>query len=66
MHYLACKVKVCKKFFEYKQSSGMTSFKRHSEMHERKGEEPSEKAEPRQIQTLINADGTRTNPKFDE
>ena len=66
MHILDCKVKGCNKTFEYKQASGMTSFKRHSEMHERKGEEPSENAEPRQIQTLINADGTRTNPKFDE
>ena len=66
MQFLQCKVKGCKKFFEYKQSSGMTSFKRHAEMHERKGEVPSQKVEPRQIQTLMNADGTRTNPKYDE
>ena len=44
----------------------MSSFKRHAETHERKGEEPSEDAKPKKIQTLINADGTRTNPKFDE
>ena len=66
MQFLECKVKGCTKNFEYKQSSGMTSFKRHAKMHEKNGEVPLKKAEPRQIQTLMNADGTRTNPKFDE
>ncbi|XP_078152180.1 uncharacterized protein LOC144547409 [Carex rostrata] len=47
MQFLECKVKGCTKIFEYKQSSGMTSFKRHAEMHERKGEVPMKKAEPR-------------------
>ena len=62
---LDCLVKNCKNpFFVYKMSSGMSSFKRHAETHEKKGEFPS--TEPKQIQTLINADGTRTNPKFDE
>ena len=32
----------------------------------KKHEEPSEDADPKIIQTLINTDGTRTNPKFDE
>jgi uncharacterized protein YceK len=44
----------------------MTSFKIHVEMHQKKGEAPSENAEPRQIQTLMQPDGTRTHPKFDE
>ena len=44
----------------------MSSFKRHAEKHERKNEEPEEDVGTRQVQTLINADGTRTNPKFDE
>jgi hypothetical protein len=61
------KVSNCKKpYFVYKQSSGMTSFKRHIEMHQKKGEVPSENAEPRQIQTLMQLDGTRTHPKFNE
>jgi hypothetical protein len=50
----------------YKQSSGITSFKRHVEMHQKKGEVPSENTGPRQIQTLMQPDGTRTHPKFDE
>jgi hypothetical protein len=50
----------------YKQSSGMTSFKRHVEMHQKKGEVSSENAGPRQIQTLMQPDGIRTHPKFDE
>ena len=66
MQFLDCKVKNCNRHFEYKLGSGMSSFKRHSEMHEKKHEEPSEDAQPKIIQTLINADGTRTNPKFDE
>lgn len=45
---LDCKVPNCKKpYFVYKQTSGMTSFKRHVEMHQKKGEVPSENAEPR-------------------
>jgi hypothetical protein len=32
----------------------------------KKGEVPSENAGPRQIQTLMQPDGTRTHPKFDE
>ena len=66
MQFLYCKVKNCNKTFEYKQASGMSSFKRHAEVHERKSEEPSEDVDPKKIQTLINADGTRTNSKFDE
>jgi hypothetical protein len=64
---LDCKVSNCKKlFFVYKQSSGMTSFKRHIEMHQKKGEVPSENAGSRQIQTHMQPDGTRTHLKFDE
>jgi hypothetical protein len=64
---LDCKVPNCKKHvFVYKQSSGMTSFKRHVEMHQKNGEIPSENAGPRQIQTFMQPDGTRTHPKFDE
>ena len=67
MQYLECKVKDCKKIiFEYKKQTGMSSFKRHAEMHQRKSERPSERAGPRQIQTLVNPDDTRTNPKYDE
>jgi hypothetical protein len=62
---LDCKVPNCKKyFFVYKQSSGMSSFKRHVEMHQKKGEVPSENAGPRQIQTLMQPDGTQNPPKI--
>jgi hypothetical protein len=45
---LDCKVPNCKKyFFVYKQSSGMSSFKRHVEMHQKKGEVSSENTGPR-------------------
>jgi hypothetical protein len=64
---LDCKVPNCKKpFFMYKQSSSMISFKIHVEIHQKKGEVPSENAGPRQIQTLMQPDGTRTHPKIDE
>jgi hypothetical protein len=35
-------------------------------MHQKKGEVSSENAESRQIQTLMQPDGTRAHPKFDE
>jgi len=42
---LNCLVKNCKKpFFVYKKTSGMSIFKRHAEMHEEKGEFPSEES----------------------
>jgi hypothetical protein len=64
---LDCKVPNCKKpYFVYKEYSAMIIFKRHVEMHQKKGEVPSENVEPRQIQTLMQPDGTRTHPKFDE
>jgi hypothetical protein len=44
----------------------MINFKIHVEMHQKKGKVPSENAGPRQIQTLMQPDGTRTHPKFDE
>ena len=47
MQFLDFKVKNCNKTFEYKQASGISSFKRHAETHERKGEEPSKDAEPK-------------------
>ena len=38
-------VKNCKKpFFVYKKTSGMSIFKWHAEMHEEKGEFPSEES----------------------
>ena len=63
---LYCKVDHCKKpYFVYKQASGMSSFKRHVDVHIRKGENYNPNNTP-QIQTQITPDGTLTNPKFDE
>ena len=36
MEFLDCKVKNYNRHFEYKLGSGMSSFKRHAEMHEKK------------------------------
>ena len=61
-----CKVKNCKARYSYSSAIGNSSLSRHATMHKDANEQPQENADPEIVQTLINADGTRTHQKYDE
>ena len=61
-----CKVKGCPVSLNYIQGSGTSLFKKYSDSHKRKGEEPQDQPDSRLVQTQLNVDGTRAQVKYDE
>ena len=61
-----CKVKKCSAQYFYKVKDGTNSFKRHAEKHIANKQEPQERPDPTNVQTLINPDGSRTHQRYDE
>jgi hypothetical protein len=61
-----CKVKNYKVNYRYIKPNGLSSFKKHTDKHLLKNEEPQEHADNCFVQSLINSDGSRTHQRYDE